>query len=422
MFPGEGCFKAQRLGGRMKLPEILSPAGDFEALKAALNFGADAVYVGGTAFSMRSSAKNFTVHELKEAATLLHRHGRRLYLACNILPRNSELDGLQEFLREAAESGIDALIISDPGVMELAKLAAPGIELHISTQAGVVNYLAASSLFKQGARRVILARELSLKEIACIRDHTPGDLELEAFVHGAMCMSFSGRCLLSNYLAGRDGNHGDCAQPCRWSYALCEEKRPGRYYPISEDERGTYLLNSKDLCMIGHIPELIGAGITSFKIEGRAKSAYYTAAVTNAYRLALDAYLEHGEPYLFDRRLFDEVEKVSHRDYCTGFYFGPIQKGEDQSGKYHSGCEVVAAIVEYCDDKAVCSQKNLFRSGEALEAFIPGGTGEPAVIGAIYDENLLPVETASKPDGRYLLDIDAKLPIGAFLRRGKMEI
>jgi putative protease len=278
----------------MKRPELLSPAGDMESLTAAAEFGADAVYIGGSSFSMRSAPANFTMPQIRAAASYLHGCGKKLYVACNVLPRNDELGDIEAFLYNAAQAGADAFIISDMGVLELAKKTAPQVDIHISTQTGVVNYAAANALFSYGAKRIVLAREVSLREIAQIRAHIPASLELEAFIHGSMCVSFSGRCLLSNYLAARDGNHGECAQPCRWNYALCEETRPGEYMPISEDGTGTHILSSKDLRMIEHIPEMLAAGISSLKIEGRAKSACYTAAVTNAYRMAVDSYLETG--------------------------------------------------------------------------------------------------------------------------------
>ena len=307
----------------MKRVELLSPAGDMERLELAVKFGADAVYVGGTQFGMRSNPSNFDPAQLQAACKLVHAAGKKLYLTCNTLPRSYELDALPDFLRSARAAGVDAFIIADMGVLAIAKQAAPEVEVHISTQAGIVNYAAANAFYQMGAKRIVTARELSLDEIKMIRDHTPPELEIEAFVHGAMCMSFSGRCILSDYMVGRDANRGDCAQPCRWKYHLMEETRPGQYFPINQEENGTYIFNSKDLCMIEHIPELVAAGVDSFKIEGRAKSAYYTAVVTHAYRQALDAYFAHPSP---DFRVPDwvlaEMEKMSHRVYTTGFNFG----------------------------------------------------------------------------------------------------
>lgn len=402
-------------------PELLAPAGDMESFHAALNFGADAIYIGGRIFSMRAAPQNFTVDQIAEAANLAHSKGKKLYIACNILPHNDELDLLPDYLKAVAEAQVDALIISDLGVLEIAKKAAPSVDIHISTQTGVVNYAAANTLFSMGARRVVLARELSLTEIAKIRAHTPGGLELEAFVHGAMCVSFSGRCLISNYLTSRDSNHGECAQPCRWNYALCEEKRPGQYYPIYEDERGTHILNARDLCMIEHIPELIRSGITSLKIEGRAKSAYYTAAVTNAYRLAIDSYCEQGDAYRFDPRLLDEVEMVSHRDYCTGFYFGPVQKGQDYTGRYDRGCDIVAVVEAHSGSYAVCRQRNQFRTDDSLQALEPGQIGVPIKIETMYDENMQPLTLAEYPDMKLLIKTERPIKVGTIIRRKRVE-
>lgn len=402
-------------------PEILAPAGDMEALRAAAVFGADAVYIGGTSFSMRTAPLNFTDAQIAEAAKLLHSSGKKLYVACNVLPRCGEIRQVERFLTAAAQAGADAFIISDLGVFEMAKKAAPDVEIHISTQTGVVNYAAANALFSLGASRVVLARELSLEEIKQISMHTPEALEIEAFVHGSMCVSFSGRCLLSNYLVNRDGNHGECAQPCRWNYALCEESQPGRYFPIYEEDGQTHILNSRDLCMIEHIPELVEAGITSFKIEGRAKSAYYTAAVTNAYRLALDAYFADGDNYIFDEKLLREVDLVSHRDYCTGFYFGPIRNGQDYSGKYERGSDVVAAVMEGGDNLSLIRQRNRFTAGEDIEALEPGKTGSPVAITEIYDSDMRPKDQASEPDMMYFIRTSRPLMTGTMLRRRREQ-
>jgi len=298
--------------------ELLAPAGDFERLEMALHYGADAVYLAGTQFGMRASAGNFTFHELSKATKLAHANGTAVHMTCNTLPREDELSQLPEFLEQAQDAGVDAFIIADLGVMAAAKKYAPKVSRHVSTQLGVINSATANVLFEMGADRVVLARETPMEDIRKIRANTPKELEIEAFVHGAMCVSFSGRCLLSNYLTGRDANRGACAQPCRWKYHLVEEKRPGEYFEISED-KGTHIMNSRDMCMIEHIPELIDAGVTSFKIEGRMKSAYYAAAVTNAYRHAIDYALE-GEA--LPQVWIDELNKVSHRPYCTGFYYG----------------------------------------------------------------------------------------------------
>ena len=344
-------------------PELLAPAGDVERLTMALHYGADAVYLAGTQFGMRASAGNFTFDEMKKAAELAHAKGTAVHMTCNTLPREAELKQLPAFLEQAQDAGIDALIIADLGVMDFAAKYAPKVSRHVSTQLGVINSATANVLYNMGADRVVLARETPMKDIYEIRANTPKELEIEAFVHGAMCVSFSGRCLLSNYLTGRDANRGACAQPCRWKYHLVEEKRPGEYFEITED-KGTHIMNSRDMCMIEHIPELIDAGVSSFKIEGRMKSAYYAAAVTNAYRHAIDCAVRGEElPQVW----LDEVNKVSHRPYCTGFYYGdPGQHYAEAS--YYSDAEV-CAVVEECDDdgNAVLTQRNRFCVGDTVE-------------------------------------------------------
>ena len=301
---------------KIKKPELLAPAGDMERLMAAVKYGADAVYLGGTTFGMRAAPQNFSDEELKTAVDYCHERGVKVYLTCNVLPRNDELYELPSFLKNAKEAGVDALIISDLGVLEYAKKYAEGVEIHISTQTGIVNYAAAKAFYELGARRVVTARELKLTEISEMRKNIPDDMDIECFVHGAMCVSFSGRCLISNYLVSRDANRGECAQPCRWKYTLMEEKRPGKHFPVFEGDGGTYLFNSKDMCMIEHIPDMIKAGITSFKIEGRAKSAYYVAVVTNAYRKAIDEYFENpSDDFRPSQWIIDEMRKISYRDY-----------------------------------------------------------------------------------------------------------
>ena len=349
--------------------ELLSPAGDMERLEMALCYGADAVYLAGTEFGMRASAGNFDSDQLQKAVALAHSMGRRVYVTCNTLPREDELKRLPEYLEMLDASGVDAVIVADMGVIAMAKKYAPRVKLHVSTQFGVINSAAANALYDLGADTVVLARETPLEDIRKIRANTPKELRLEAFVHGAMCVSFSGRCLLSNYLTGRDANRGQCAQPCRWKYHLVEEKRPGEYFEITEDG-GTYILNSRDMNMIEHLPELIDAGVTSFKIEGRMKSAYYAAVVTNAYRHAIDDALA-GRP--LDPLWIEETEKVSHRPYTTGFYYGyPGQHYAEAS--YTTGADV-AAVVESCDDngEAVLCQRNKFSLGDELELLAPDG-------------------------------------------------
>ena len=347
--------------------ELLSPAGDYERLVMAVQYGADAVYLAGREFGMRAAAANFDNDTLIRGVEYAHRAGVRVYVTCNTLPREDELQRLPEYLAFLQSAGVDALIIADLGVLSLAKKYAPHVKKHVSTQLGVVNSATANFLYDQGADTVVLARELSLDEIRQIRVNTPKDLRLEAFVHGAMCVSFSGRCLLSNYLADRDANRGQCAQPCRWKYHLVEETRPGEYFEISEDN-GTYILNSNDMRMIEHLPELIDAGITSFKIEGRMKSAYYTAIITNAYRHAIDAALL-GEP--LDPVWIAETEKVSHRNYSTGFFFG--YPGQHYGSSSYSQTADIVAVVESCDEEgnALLTQRNRFFAGDILELMNP---------------------------------------------------
>ncbi len=399
-----------------KKPEVLAPAGNMECLKAALRFGADAVYLAGTEFGMRSAPANFTMEQLAEGCSLAHAQGVRVYLTCNTIPRCDELERLPAFLRGAQEAGVDAFIITDLGVMELAKRHAPGVELHISTQAGVANWASANVLHSFGAARVVLARELSLAEIAELRAHTPPELEIEAFVHGAMCMSFSGRCLLSNYLTGRDANRGDCAQPCRWKYALVEEKRPGQYMEIQTAKEGSYILNSRDMCMIEHIPELVQAGVTSLKMEGRAKSPYYVSVITNAYRRAVDWYFDHpGEP--LPGWIVRETEAISHRPYSTGFYFGSEPGQETVDGGYVRDCEVIALCDGRENGEILLTQKNRFFRGDVADVLEPGREPYLLPLDDIFDADGLPITSAPHPAMRVRLRTNVPVSPGAILRR-----
>lgn len=408
----------------MKRVELLSPAGDMERLELAVKFGADAVYVGGTQFGMRSNPSNFDPAQLQAACKLVHAAGKKLYLTCNTLPRSYELDALPDFLRSARAAGVDAFIIADMGVLAIAKQAAPEVEVHISTQAGIVNYAAANAFYQMGAKRIVTARELSLDEIKMIRDHTPPELEIEAFVHGAMCMSFSGRCILSDYMVGRDANRGDCAQPCRWKYHLMEETRPGQYFPINQEENGTYIFNSKDLCMIEHIPELVAAGVDSFKIEGRAKSAYYTAVVTHAYRQAMDAYFAHPSP---DFRVPDwvlaEMEKMSHRVYTTGFNFGPLQNGQElNTGGYVRNWDVCALYRDQQGNRLIVDQRNRFFEGDILEVLEPGKKPYTLTVRDLVREaDGTRTEAANKATEVYSFAVDCPVSPDAILRRKRDE-
>ena len=385
--------------------ELLSPAGDLERLNMALCFGADAVYLSGREYGMRSSSVSFDDDELRLAVSLAHAKGARMYVTCNTLPREDEMKRLPGYLEMLSEIGADAIIAADLGVMRLAKKHAPKLALHVSTQLGVINSDTASMLYDLGADTVVLARETPIEDIKKIRAAVPRDLRLEAFVHGAMCVSFSGRCLLSNYMTGRDANRGQCAQPCRWRYHLVEEKRPGEYFEITEDG-GTFILNSKDLCMIEHIPELLDAGIESFKIEGRMKSAYYTAVVTNAYRHAVDAALRGEE---LDRVWVEETGKVSHRPYTTGFYFDEPGQHYSESS-YSTTCDV-AAVVESCDSEgnAVLTQRNRFSRGDALELLCPGMRPIGFIAGEMTDS-----EGNAIDDARHaMMELHLRLPAQA---------
>lgn len=404
--------------------ELLSPCGDFERFKLALKFGADAVYLAGEQFGMRTNPSNFSADELKEAVRLAHSMGKRVYLTCNTLPRNNEIEYLPDFLKYAAQIGIDAFIIADIGVMMLAKKYAPDVEIHMSTQVGIVNYQTANALYDLGAKRIVTARELSLDEIKQIRDKTPDDLEIEVFVHGAMCMSFSGRCILSDYMVGRDANRGDCAQPCRWKYHLVEETRPGQYFPVNQDDTGTYVFNSRDLCMIEHIPELVNAGVDSFKIEGRAKSEYYTAIVTYAYRNAIDEYLKNpSDDFKVSQWILDEMEKMSHREYTTGFNFGSMKNGQVlNTGGYIRSWDVCALYKDYKDGRLIVDQRNRFYQDEEIEVVEPGRKPYKITVKNLYNvTEESPSEVANKATNVYSFDCDVPVSPDAIFRRRRTE-
>ena len=386
-------------------PELLSPAGDLERLRMALLYGADAVYLAGRRFGMRSSTVSFSDEDLRTAVTLAHEKNVRIYVTVNTLPREGELSALPEYLEFLQDAGADALIIADLGVLELAKRYAPKLGKHVSTQLGVINSATACALYELGADTVVLARETPLEDIRRIRANTPKELRLEAFVHGAMCVSFSGRCLLSNYLTGRDANRGQCAQPCRWKYHLVEETRPGQYYEITEDG-GTYIMNSRDLRMIEHIPELLDAGIESFKLEGRMKSAYYTAVVTNAYRHAIDQALA-GEP--LDPLWVRETERCSHRPYTTGFYYD--EPGQHYAEASYFSTAEIAAVVQDCenDGMALLTQRNKFSTGDPLELLLPEGAPVPFTAGELFNEEGERIEDTR----RAMMPFRMRLPVPA---------
>lgn len=394
-------------------PELLAPAGDMERLKMAVLYGADAVYLAGTSYGMRAFAGNFSDEELPQAVAFAHSHGVRVHCTINTMPRNDEAARLPEHLERLADAGVDALIVADLGAFTMAGKYAPRCERHISTQASICNYETARAWHDLGASRVILARELSLEEIRTIRDKTPADLEIEAFVHGAMCVSYSGRCLLSNYMTGRDSSRGACAQPCRYQYALVEEKRPGEYFPVYEDEKGTYIMNSRDMCMIDHLPDLIAAGVDSVKIEGRAKSAYYAAIVTGAYRHCIDDVLA-GRP--LDPVWRAEVEKVSHRHYSTGFFYG--QPGQfTQDARYIRDWQVVAEVVS-CDQTglATASLRNKFAQGDAIELVGPDVRPVAFTAPMMADETGAPLEEPRHPQMKFQIQLPCYAPPHSFLR------
>ena len=394
-------------------PELLAPAGDMEKLQMAVLYGADAVYLAGTSFGMRSFAGNFTPEELPKAVRYAHDHGVRVHATVNTMPRNDEVRALPAYLEQLDAAGVDALILADLGAFTLAGKYAPHCQRHISTQQSVANYVCAQSWFDLGAQRVVLARELSLQEIIGIRQNVSPELELETFCHGAMCVSYSGRCLLSNYMTGRDSNRGECAQPCRYQYALMEEKRPGEYFPVFEDEKGTYIMNSRDMCMIDHLDELTQAGVNCFKIEGRAKSAYYAAIVTGAYRHVLDDVLA-GRPA--DPVWRDEVEHVSHRHYATGFYFG--QPGQyTESSRYLRNWQI-CAVVESCDDEgnAVLSLRNKVRSGDTMELVGPDFRPLGWTVGPMLTMEGEALEEPRTPQMRFRAKLPCRVPELSFVR------
>ncbi len=399
----------------MNKPELLAPVGDMERLVSALNYGADAVYLAGKSFGMRTAPSNFSYEELAEAVRMCHEKGVKVYVTCNTVPHNEELCELPDFLVHCSQIGVDALIVADLGVMEVVKKYAPEIDIHISTQAGVINYETANAFYKLGAKRVVLARELSLPEIKEIREKTPADLEIEAFVHGAMCMSFSGRCLLSSYLTGRDANRGDCAQPCRWEYTLMERSRPGQEFPIEQEHGKTFIMNSRDMCMIEHIREVLDCGITSLKIEGRAKSAYYVAAITNAYRKAIDFVYENPDEPI-PQWIIDETDKISHREYSTGFYMGTEPGQTTSHGGYIRNYDVVAICESWENGMAKLSQRNRFYKGDTADVLEPMADVFDIKLDEIFDADMNPIEVAPHATMTVYLKTEKPIKAGAYLR------
>ena len=416
------------------MPELLSPAGNFEKLKAALLYGADAVYLAGTRFGMRSAADNFTDDELREAVEYTHARGKKLYLTLNTMPHGYEYPALREFLCRIKDLGIDACIVADLGVMALIKQIIPTMEIHVSTQASIVSPEAALAYVALGAKRLVLARELTLDEIKAIKASLPEGIELEAFVHGSMCVSYSGRCMLSNSLTGRDANRGAGAQPCRWSYTVTEEKRPEQPYPIEQNELGTFIMSSKDMCTVSIIPQLIEAGIDSFKIEGRMKSAYYAAVVTNSYRMAIDAYLADPESYVFDQRIMRELESVSHREYCTGFYLDSPMENPQMStinGYIREKAYFATALEEgelplpsgleaTTDNGTVFPfiQRNKIKLGDSAEIISPGKLGRAFTVTELYAEDGSPIEAAPHPSQKFFARVPFEVCAGDIIRSG----
>ena len=398
----------------MKKPEILAPAGDMEKLNMAVRYGADAVYLAGTSFGMRSFAGNFTREELPEAVKLAHSFGVKAHVTVNTMARGDELKALPAHLELLNDSGVDALIVADLGAFRLAQNYAPRCELHVSTQVSVANHASATAWFELGAKRVVLARELSLEEIAAIRANTPKELELEVFAHGAMCVSYSGRCLLSNYMTGRDSNRGACAQPCRYQYYLMEEKRPGEYFPVFEDEKGTYIMNSRDMCMIDHLDDLMRVGVDCIKIEGRAKSAYYAAIVTGAYRHVLDAVAEGRS---VDPIWREEIEKISHRHYSTGFFYGQPGQYYDDS-RYVREYQVVAVVTD-CDEHGIAtlSLRNKFCTGEELEAVGPDLRPFPLTADVFTTPEGETLREVRTPQMVFRMQMPRPVPAWSILRR-----
>ena len=405
----------------MRHPELLIPASSLEVLKVAVIYGADAVYIGGEAFGLRAKAKNFSLAEMKSGVEFAHDHGVKVYVTANILAHNRDLAGVREYFEELKKVDPDALIISDPGIFTIAKEILPDMELHISTQANNTNYGTYQFWYRQGAKRVVSARELSLEEIKEIRANIPEDMEIETFIHGAMCISYSGRCLLSSFLAGRDANQGACTHPCRWKYAVVEENRPGEYMPVYENERGTYIFNSKDLCMIEHIPELLSAGIDSMKIEGRMKTALYVATVARTYRLAIDDYKK--DPVYYQSRIpfyKEEIAKCTYRQFTTGFFFGkPNEDSQIYDNNTYMKEYTYLGIVGEPNEQGMyrLEQRNKFSVGEEIEVMKPDGSNIPVVVRAITDEEGNPMESAPHPKQVLYVDLGRELSRFDILRR-----
>ncbi len=399
----------------MEKIELLAPAGDLEKLKMAITYGADAVYLGGDSFGLRKASKNFSIEEIEEGIKFAHERGKKVYITLNIVPHDEDMEGLEEYVTKLYEIKTDAVIVSDPGMFSVIKRTVPNLPIHLSTQASVTNYETMMFWYNLGVRRIVLARELSFKEIEDMHRKLPKDLEIETFVHGAMCMSYSGRCLISNYMTGRDANRGDCAHACRYKYNLVEEKRPGEYFPVFEDEEGTFIMNSKDLCMIEFIPELISSGIKSFKIEGRVKSSYYVATVIRAYRMAIDEYYKDSDNYKFDEKWLREIKKASHRDFTTGFYFGkPTDEAQlYTTSSYIRGYDFVGLVLDYDEETKIATveQRNRMFVGEEIEVFGPNKEFFTQTIEKMWDEEGNEIDVAPHP--QQIIKILMKKPVNS---------
>jgi len=405
------------LPNSVSLPELLAPAGNYEKMESAFRFGADAVYLAGRRFGMRAAADNFSAEEMKKAVDFAHTIGKKVYVTLNVMPRQYQLSDLDSYLEELAFCAPDGVIVADLGVFMMCRKRIPQIPIHISTQAATVNAESCKAWYEMGAKRIVLARELSLSEIASIREQIPADMELETFVHGSMCVSFSGRCMLSEYYTGRDANRGECTQPCRWQYQFYEEKRPDEVLTCEIHPEGSYLFGSKDLCMVEHLRELIQAGVSSFKIEGRMKSAYYTALVTNAYRIALD----HVSKPLDFVPILKELDCVSHREYCTGYYFDPAMQSSQiatDSG-YIGEKAYLCTVLSYDEESGLirCKQKNKFSVSTPCEFITPGKCGQPLEVFEMYDENMNPIESCPHPQQIFYIKTAEKLQAGDLIRK-----
>lgn len=406
----------------MKKPEILAPGGNLSKLKTAIDYGADAVYIGGSKLNLRAFADNFTNEQIAEGVKYAHDRGRKIYVVMNIFARNGNLNGAAEYITSLADIGIDAIIAGDPGIIAIAQEVAPDLEIHLSTQANNVNWKAAEFWYKQGVKRIVLARELSFKEIAGYKENLPEDCELEAFIHGSMCIAYSGRCLISNYMLGRDANRGACSQACRYKYYIMEETRPGELYPIVEDEDGTYIMNAKDLCMIDHIPELVESGIDSFKIEGRMKSEFYVASIVKAYREALDSYFEDKENYVLDPKHKEILMKISHRQYEKGFYFGRKNNSEIfDTTSYIRDYDIVGIVKAYDEETKVATilQKNRVFEGDSVEVLNPNKDYFAFTLEDMHDETGEKIDVANKAHMIFTVKTNEKLEVNDMLVTSK---